>query len=79
MDVILTVAPMASHDQESHIAPHVNCLDLINAMVPFMMLLALCGAGANGFTLPKETFAYHFICIYLRENIDAFYDAVAIM
>ena len=45
--VMLTLAHMASHDQESHVSPHFNLLDLRNAMMPLMMLLALCDAGAN--------------------------------
>ena len=37
---MLTLLPMASHDQESHVACHFNCYDLRNAMVPLLMLLA---------------------------------------
>ena len=30
--------------QKSHIVPHFECLDLMNAVVPCVMLLALCYA-----------------------------------
>ena len=46
----VTLAPMTSHDQESHVVPHFNCFDLRNAKVLLMMLLTLCDAGANGIT-----------------------------
>ena len=38
-----------SHDQ-NHVASHFNCFDLSNTMVPSMILLAVCDAGANGLT-----------------------------
>ena len=47
-------APMPSHDQRGVAAPHSKCLDLRNAMVPFMIPLVTCyGTGANGITGPK--------------------------
>ena len=46
--MMLTLAPVALHDQEGHAAPYFNCLDLRNAMVQLMVLLALCNAEANG-------------------------------
>ena len=45
---MLTLAPVISHDQESPVAPHLNCLDLGNAMATLMMQLPLYDAGANG-------------------------------
>ena len=71
--MILTVVPVASHDQESPVAPHLNCLDLRNAIVPLTMLLALCNAGANGVTC-----CISFDSSLLKENSDAIYDAVGI-
>ena len=40
---------------ESHIAPHFNCLDLRNALIPLMTLLSSCdtNTGANGVTWQK--------------------------
>ena len=51
----LMPTPMALHDYKSHVAPHLNCLSLWNAMVPLMMLLASCDTDAseNGIKLPK--------------------------
>ena len=46
----MTLVPLTSHDQRSHIASHFDCIDLRNAMVLLMMLLALCDAGASGVT-----------------------------
>ena len=44
--------PMLSYDQESHVAPEFNHLDLMNAIVPLIMPLVLCDANAaiNGIT-----------------------------
>ena len=47
---MLTLVPMASHEQESHVTPNINCLDLRNVIVQLMMLLILCDAGASGVT-----------------------------
>ena len=58
--VMLTLAPVASHNQESHVTPHFNCLTLRNAVVPLMILLALCDAGGNGVTWPKEIYCISF-------------------
>ena len=33
-----------SHDQENDVAPHFSCLNLKNAVVPFLMSLASCDA-----------------------------------
>ena len=55
------LVPVASYDQKSHVAPHVDHLDLRNAMVPLVlsmshdantnavipMSVALCDASAN--------------------------------
>ena len=46
------------HDQKIHVIPHLSHLDVRNAMVPLMILFAICGAidvmnansGANGVT-----------------------------
>ena len=54
LHVMLTFGPMTLHDQEGQVAPHFNCLDLWNAMVPLMMLLALCDGEANGGLWIKE-------------------------
>ena len=48
--MMLTLLLIESHDEESHVAHHFNCLDPGNAVVPLMMLLALCGGGANVIT-----------------------------
>ena len=76
--VMLTLAPMASHDRESPITPQFNCLDLRNAMMPFIMVFALYAVGANDVTWPKETYAYHFTCLP-KENSDVIYGAISII
>ena len=43
---------VASHDQKSHVAPHVICLGLRNAMVLLMKLLVACDA------MPVQMAAY---------------------
>ena len=50
--VMLRPVPMAPHDQKSHITPHFDHLDLINAVVSFTISLASCYAntGAMGIT-----------------------------
>ena len=58
-----TLVPMALHDQKCHIAPHFSCLDLRNAKVPLMNLLALCDAGASGLTWSRDML--HIILIVL--------------
>ena len=47
--VTLMPVPMASNDQ-SHAAPHFNCLDLRNAMVPLKMLSIAYDADTNALT-----------------------------
>ena len=44
--VALTLAHMASHNQECHAVPLFNCLDLRNLVVPLLMLLAV-GRGCH--------------------------------
>ena len=44
-----------------------NHLDLRNALMPLLMLLASCGPRTNGVTWPKETCCLLFICLYLRK------------
>ena len=63
--VMLTLAPMALHDWESHVTPHFNCLYLGNTLVLLMMLLALCVARASD---QKRHFAYPFSCLFLRKT-----------
>ena len=36
----MTPVPMASHDPKSHVAPHFDCLDVSNTIVPLTMPLA---------------------------------------
>ena len=38
-------------------------------IVPLMMLLALCHAGANGLTWPKRHVTYHFSCLFIRNTM----------
>ena len=40
-------APMVSHDQNCHVAPHFDHLDVRNAVVLLMMLSAPCYAKAS--------------------------------
>ena len=40
--MMLTLSPMASHDQKSHVTPHFSYLDLKNAMVALIALASLC-------------------------------------
>ena len=75
----MTLVLMTSHDQKCHIAPHFNFLDLRNAVVPLMMLLALCDAGANSVTSPKEACCISFQLSLPKENCGATYDAGCIM
>ena len=76
---MLTLAPIASHSQESPVAPHFNCLNLRSAMVPLKMLMSLCDPGANGVTLPKEIYCISFQFSLIKENNDAICDVVGIM
>ena len=74
--VVLTLTP---HDQESNVAHHFNCLDLKKAMLPFLMLLALCDGSANGGTWPKESCCNSFQLSLPKENSYAIYDNVGIL
>ena len=38
-----------------HFVPHLNCLDLQNAVMPLMMLWVLCDTNANVITWPKRS------------------------
>ena len=69
----------ASHNQKHHVAPHFNCLDLRNTMVPLMMPLILCDSGGNGVRLPKETWYISFQLSFPKETNDAIYDAIGII
>ena len=51
--------PVVSHDQKSHVTPYFNCLDLRNAMVPMITLLA---SGGSGATDQKSHATAHFDC-----------------
>ena len=67
--MMLTLAPMASQDQESHVACHFKWFDLRNATVPLLIVLTLCDTGANGVTWLKETCYILFHCLYLRKTV----------
>ena len=43
----VTLVPMVSHDQKSHITPYCDCLDLGNAMVSLIMPSASCDADTS--------------------------------
>ena len=62
---------MVSHNTKSHVIPHIDQLDIRNAMVPLMILMMSCyaGAGTNGITWPKSHFAPHFNCLDLRNSV----------
>ena len=62
---------MVSHDEKNHVAPHFNCLDLRNAMVPLTTLLASCDTttGGNGVTDQKSHVAPHLDYINLRSAV----------
>ena len=49
---LLMPVKMALHDQQCHVVPHFDNLDLRNAVVSLIMLSMSCdaGTGANGFT-----------------------------
>ena len=66
--VALMQTQMTSYDQKSHVTPHFSCLNLRNAMVLLMMLLASCDTDAcvNGIKLPKHHVAPNFDCLDLR-------------
>ena len=64
----VALVPMASHEQESHNAPHVNCLHLKTALMLLMMLLTLCDAGANDVMWLKETCCISFQLSLPKEN-----------
>ena len=70
--VMLTLAPMASYNQESLVAPHFNCLALWNTMVPLLMLLVLCGPESVMSHDQKRHVTYHFHCLYLRKSMMLF-------
>ena len=59
---------ISSNDQRSHVTPHSSCLNLRNAKMPLMILLASCDshATANGIKLPSSHGAPHFDCFVLR-------------
>ena len=54
--MMLTLGPMASHDQKSHVTSYFGHLDLINAMVVLMMSLVSCNTntGTNSITWPNK-------------------------
>ena len=45
--MMLTPVSMAAHDQICHVAPHFDCLDLWNAIVPLPMPSASCDTNAS--------------------------------
>ena len=73
------LTPMASHNEESDVTSDYNCLDLRNAMVPQIMVLALCNAGVNDVIWPKEACCLSSQLSLPKEISVAIYDAVAIM
>ena len=66
MDISANAIKLPKH----HVAPHVNCLDLRNAMMPLTTLSAShdARAGANGVTWPESHIAPHLICLDLRND-----------
>ena len=66
---MVTLAPMASHDQDSCASPHFNCLDLRNVMVQ-LMLLPIWDSGASGFSDQKDLLPFN--CLYLRNTVMPF-------
>ena len=53
--VMLSLVPLGSNDPKSHVAPHLDFLDLRNAMVPLMMLSASCDTCTDGVALSYYT------------------------
>ena len=49
--------PMVSHDQNSHFAPHFDCLFVRKVVVPLTMLMTPCNVNisANGMTWPERS------------------------
>ena len=70
-DMPLKSVLTASHDPKSHVSPHLDWLDLRNAVVPLMMLLAAhdTNASLNGITWPECHVAPHFNCFGLRNTV----------
>ena len=62
--VIPMPTAVVSHDQKNHIAPHLNCLDIENTLVPLTTLLAPCvtSTGGYGVTDQESHVAPHFDC-----------------
>ena len=54
--MMLTLAPMVSHDEKDQISSHSNCPDIRNTMVPLMILSASCDAN---FTTSGVTWHQH--------------------
>ena len=52
----VTLMSIVSHDQKSHLAPHINHLDLRNSMVPLMMPLASCDTKCQWHHMSKMSF-----------------------
>ena len=62
-------APMC-HRTKSHVAPHIEHLDLRNAMVPLMTLSASCDTdAANHITWQKGHVASQYVCLELANAI----------
>ena len=64
----LKPTPVASHDQKSNFAPHFSCLNILNAVISMMMLMASCDTDAcvNSIKLPQSDVSPHFSCLDLR-------------
>ena len=57
--------------QTSHVAPHFNCHNLRNTMVPLMLLLEACetDVSANGLKFQKSHVGPHFNCLNIRNAL----------
>ena len=67
----LTLEPMTSHDQKSHVTLHFDCLDFRNAMILFMVPLVSCDThtGTNGSHMNKSHVAPYFSHLGLRNTM----------
>ena len=54
--MMLMPGPFASHDQKSNVALHFDHLDLRNAIMPLILILAPCDTSANGNAWPEMSY-----------------------
>ena len=52
---------MVSHDQKGHVAPHFDCLELRNSVIPFMMPLASCDTDSGPVASHDQKVMLHLI------------------